>query len=105
MLDVMSTVQNTISIGLLVISGIVAAVNWALLLARFRNRADGTEQHPSMVFLAGPILAVIGVFLVSDRPESRWLSPYVFVVVALADPALYSLIFALIRLGRSSRRT
>lgn len=74
----------------LALAAFVVAMNWACLIANLRYRKKGIKKHSSTV----PIVAQFFAALAANTGSHSGITPIlVCVAVALADPALYSLLY------------
>lgn len=101
----MALVLNVLSATFLFAAVFVGAMNWVYLFAGLRSKAAGAEKHTSMVYLVAQILAALGAMFSSKASVEAWLSFYVFLGVALTDPALFSLLYSLWKLLILKQRT
>ena len=80
------------SSALLALGACVVALNWVGVIASYRLKRQGSSRHVSLVHLV-PQLFVLVAAIISSRFASPALPGWLFLLVALVDPALYSILF------------
>ena len=69
----------------------VVVLNWGCVIASIRMRRQGLPRHVSTVPLVAQVLVGLALFLSMDNAVG--VPNWVYGCIALADPALYSLLY------------
>ena len=96
----LATVASSI---FLVLGACVVALNWSGVIAGYHLKRKGSQRNISLV----PLVAQIFVFVaavISFRAPSSSLPGWLFLLVAIADPALLSILYLPVLLLRRKRR-
>src|SRR4051812_37194816 len=85
-------VSTAISLVLLAAAAYVAAINWASVYFSCRNLRLGIPKHHSMTPLISQVFVVLA-WLVHQPTAMPWIPAKAFLLIALADLSLWSLLW------------
>ena len=83
---------SVVSILVLLLAIFTVVGNWACVLATYRLRRQGSKRHVSTVPLVAQVLVAVAA-VISHMATSQLLPVLLFWVVALSDPALFSILY------------
>lgn len=85
-------VSTVTSVVLLIAAAYVVVVNWASVYLSYRNLRLGIQKHHSMTPLLSQVFVVLA-WLIHQPNAMSWFPVHGFLLVALADPSLWSLLW------------
>jgi len=85
-----STIATCASLAL---AGVVCLLNWGYLLANHRRKRQGSKRNVSTI----PLVAQVLVLLAASINRQSNFPAWVFWAISFSDPALYLLLFSLVK--------
>jgi len=94
----LATVASSV---LLFLAACVVALNWRGVITSYRLKRQGSLRNVSLIYVVAQILVFVAA-VISFRVPFSPLPSWLFLVVALADPALLSIAYLPVFLLRGS---